>query len=484
MQTPMPVYHNSKEEHQLKDMNAREMEQLEKQLFPIRNLGIVLLDVIPIEQKAILVQGLRRLVGDSEIPDFRLISGLLPGRWSQNVGRLVNEKLDGWFPGAVKSTLPNAFAWVEVEVGQCFSFCLYIKFRCFIRPEFQDRIKESFVDANTWVCTLPGPHDESTHYFARKGPELDPTVVQYQRDIEAFLKKFIPSAFLSQSVGESNSLHCPSVRVLSAEKIGFEKYGDWFINHEDLLSFVGMNGPASRLDHYVIGYQQARLFADSGMFAGLTFVNSESDHMPVTKEKRDGEMFTRASDIFEEYLLPYYVAIYLTAYHLDVELSDWQRKWKDLGANLRRVLDEKRFPGVRSLEPIYSSAMTILNSFESFAFAEEKNIREMGQSSWLSTAMPKSSALDWFRSPLNIIDDFASAKRLLAEEREMLSIARLEIRGIVEQCRQHADFALQNNVRKLSYATFVVALAALFVSIAAFRSDLMSFLAWLASLCT
>jgi hypothetical protein len=96
--------------------------------------------------------------------------------------------------------------------------------------------------------------------------------------------------------------------------------------------------------------------------------------------------------------------------------------------------------------------------------------------------MPKSSALDWSRSPLNIIDDFANAKRFLVEERELLSLVRLEIRGIVEQCRQHADFALQNNVRKISYAAFVVGLAALLVSIAAVWSDLTPFFAWLASL--
>lgn len=271
-----------------------------KQCIPVKNIGIILLEVFPVEEKESMLDGLRKLFERTELPRTMKMEGILGGTWWQNIGYLMTKASHGQggtaLPWVTKKALPTPVAFMEVHLGQNFDFCYYLTFRCEFDPAFQDVIEADFL--NSKVPKQATDNWEEKH---------EPRIRDYQMQIESFLSQFLRGMFLSQKIGKG--LRCPSIRVLLADSIDFSNFQNWFNGHFLFLDFLGVHDACSRLDSDLISYQPDRLFKEQGIFAGLTFISS-LDHYKGKIEHANRETLYNVYSFFEYYLLPFFVATY------------------------------------------------------------------------------------------------------------------------------------------------------------------------------
>ena len=442
-----------------------------KQYFPTRNVGIVLLEIFAAEEKESMLDGLRRLFEWTELPTILRMEGVLSAGWDQNLGYLASS--DSHYGDVVKKNLPPPFELIEVRVGQCFEFCYYLRFKCFIRPEFQSRVEASFIESRTRAleATIRSTERPNVGLFEL----FEPTIRDYQRQVESFLSMFVPGIFLSQKMDAR--LRCPSIRVLIADEIDFDKFESWFAAHSEFLRYLGLYGPCSRRDSYLISYQPDRLFKEQGVFAGLTFICSAVDYRAVT-DTQDRETLDNVSFLFEIALLPFFVALYWAVNRLERTLAEWEQKVSALESRLRNTITNKRLLVFGSVKPVYGELIRLLNAFETFALNEERNISIM-QRTLSHIKSPKSKPLPVFRIKTDVLSDIAEGTRFVEEEQDRLRFVRRKIATDFDQCKQYTDFALQSSMQTL---TLVAVFLGVFALVSSLWTQLLSFFSWLASL--
>ena len=90
----------------MQERNKAERERRKNLSFPIRNLGLVIFDIVPIEKWQSLIDGIRQIIRLPELPELpRGLGGTLGGGWTVNLGPLKeNKALD-------------SFEWIEGSIG-------------------------------------------------------------------------------------------------------------------------------------------------------------------------------------------------------------------------------------------------------------------------------------------------------------------------------------------------------------------------------
>jgi hypothetical protein len=94
-----------------------------------------------------------------------------------------------------------------------------------------------------------------------------------------------------------------------ADKIDFQNYDAWSREHDYFLMFLLGTGSflASRVDdHYLVSYQEDRMFKKASIFSGMNFVCSRADYKSVT----DDEILGNISWIFEMSFISIFIATY------------------------------------------------------------------------------------------------------------------------------------------------------------------------------
>lgn len=430
-----------------------------KECFPVKNVGIILLEIFPAEEKEAMLNGLSKLFERTELPPIMKMEGILRGYWWQNIGYLVKNASHGL--GATKKILPTPVAFIEVHLGQNFDFCYYLTFRCLFDPAFQGDIESGFVN--------PMVPRQAADYWKEK---YEPKIRDCQMQIESFLSQFLKGLFLSQKI--DNRLRCPSIRVLVADNIDFSNFQTWFNDHFNFLRYLGLRYPCSRFDSDLIGYQPDRLFKEEGIFAGLTFISS-LEHYKRKIDDAARETLDNVSELFEDSLVPFFTVTYWAVSKLELWLADWENKASALENQMRNALaDGKPF---RSVKPVYKALMRLLSDFETSAIREERNISTMRRGI-LHTRRPRSEPLPVSGIKLDVLGDLAEGIRFVDEERDRLDFVRRKISSSFDQCKQLTDFALQSSMRNLTIVAVVLGALAVIIAV---WPQLSSILAWFAS---
>ena len=126
------------EQQHLERMSANSRIFLKKHYLAVRNIGILLVDIIPYERKNEMIDGLKRLFtpdADSrrfiddqpridKIPDIRQ-SGMMPGGGEVNIGIIVNYEL-GPNVLAFQKKLPTQISYIKITLGQFVDFSYYV----------------------------------------------------------------------------------------------------------------------------------------------------------------------------------------------------------------------------------------------------------------------------------------------------------------------------------------------------------------------
>lgn len=445
-----------------KEFEQREMERRKEESFPIRNIGLVLLEIFPVEKKEALLEGLKKLYENSEIPSLLTMEGVLGAGWSHNFP-IVASKDSTYWPGEglIKKDIPKPFKLIEVLVGQYYQFCYYLQFNCIIRSEFQSGIAESYIAEHNY-------------------DQIEPKIRDYQRQIESFLATYLPGMFLSQR--ESTRLRCPSIRILLTDDIDFDDFEKWTGPHFGFLRYLGLDGPASRLGPYLVEYQPDHLFKEQGIFGGFTFVCSQSDYRQISQEL-ETELTDNVAFHFRTALIMWFVTIYWATYKLECELPEWENKLSPLEEELRGLLAARKY-AISSIGQIYSNLLLLQIDYEAEALSEEKRISIIRRTLSRRKGLKSDKALVFFKIEFDVLQDFSEGLRYLDEERDLLAFVRRKITSSVDQCKQYNDFALQTSMRTLTLAAVVLALVALFVPFAKeIWVRLWPFLQWLFDKC-
>ena len=409
------------------------------ELFEVKNAGIVLLEIFPEEKKAAMLDGLARLFERKAPLIEDKVEGVLGAGWEQNLGYLVSR--DGeYFPDerVVKKDLPAPISLVEVAFGKHygFGFCYYLVFTCRIKPDFQTGIEDEYVSEG-------------------KPDVYEPRIRSYQEQMESYLAQYVQGIFLSEKTDAR--LRCPSLRILIANQIEFEKFEDWTRKHFGFLMYLGLIGPASRVDCYLITYQPEHLLKEHGIFAGLTFVCSRVNYKVVSSDF-DAEILANVTFFFKMRLLAWFIAIYWAVFKLERELPHWEEKVTGLELELRQLLTLKKYR-VGPIRPVYSELMVLRNEFAQFSLDEERKITVMKNFLARDKGLKSDKALPVFKIEMDTLDDLAQGARFLDEERDHLTFVRRKIDSIFDQCKQFTDFALQSSMRTLSFAAIAIAVA-------------------------
>lgn len=416
----------------------KEKERRQQESFPVKNIGLILLEIFPVERKEALLEGLKRLYDKTEVPSLLTMEGVLGAGWSKNFPMIASKDSKYWTgEELIKKDMPKPFKLIELLIGQCYQFCFYLEFKCTIHSDFQDGLAESYITE-------------------RDFDRIEPKIRDYQSQIESFLEPYLPGIFLSQK--KNSQLRCPSIRMLTTEKIDFDDFEKWTTGHFRFLEYLGVLGPASRLGSYLVVYQPDHLFKQQGIFGGFTFVCSKADYNQVSATLED-ELISNIAFIFQTALILWFVAIYWTTYKLECELPDWENKVSPLEKELRDLLATRKF-SIRALGRIYSNLLLIQVDFETQALSEEKRLSVMERTLSHRKAISSDKALPFFKSEFDVLKDFSEGLRYLKEEHELIAFVRRKITSSVDQCKQYSDFALQTSMRTLTIMAVVLAMVA------------------------
>jgi hypothetical protein len=428
-------------------------KEVERSYFSLRNIGIILFDMVPVEKEAVMLDGLRKLLKDPELTlPLGGMSGLLSAGWGRELGRIVSSP---------DQALPEPFAWVEVEVNQRFRFCYCLLFRCFINSGSRIASKEGFRD---WLAA---------------GLEAETSVSPLhacQIQMEDFLSQFVSGLFL----GSKERSGCPSIRVMLADKVDFGNFDSWFRDHSRFYEYNGMLGIVSRLGSFQVGYQDDRLYGPHGLFAGMNFVCSKADYSHVAGILEE-DVIHDASWLFSHYLIGAFEVLYWVVHQIERILPSWECQANDLEKKLRDALTKKTktvrlrqfMANLGPIEDLYQKSIELLNKVESYAHSERRNMEAM--SSYLSHAKPpESESLPFFGRKFNVVEDlFEGAKYRADQEHSRIDSIVHRTQSICDQCSQYTNFELQKNMRTLTWVAVIVAL------VVSFWEPLESFLAWI-----
>ncbi len=426
--------HDEDSEH-LKKLNEEEQRDRERAYFPVQNVGMVLLEIIPLDKKDDLTNGLAKLFEAPERLKLQNLGdrGILAAGWSLHIGTLMNGKTPEWPGENVYKDLPDPFKWVDVNIGQVFNFCFYLVACCMIKEDYRGRIKEKFLEAGIWKSTK----ESDGVSFSTAGPDLEPTIRDYQKQIEDYLAGFVKGLFLSR---ETNvRVRCPSIRVMMADKVEFEHYDSWFDAHLPFLRFLGSYFASRVEDHTLVSYQEDRLLKEASVSSGMNFICSKAGYRSVTSDPIEKQSLQNASFILERVLIYHFVATYWSQYQLELLLPEWERKSKALEEDLQTIVHSSR-SSLGPLRSTYSGALQLLNSFETYALEEEKNVEKMLTEISRKVPAIKSEPANRTGIKLDVIHAFVEGSRFLVEESARLSTIRRSIHSVTSRCRQYTDF--------------------------------------------
>lgn len=489
----------SEENDRWKEHNERSRKRLESQYFDVKNLAVILIDFVPYERKAEMIEGLKRLfqydkltperiiarsINIDKIPDMKE-SGLLSGGVGP-IGTLLSNKISWTIPMGSVVELPDPFERIEIWIAQLvdFSYCLMYTF--VLNDDYQNRgIRDSFVQSEDFVEYKESlPSGRNVKMFKPKGPEFEITLKAYEREAEVSLSKFSYGLFLNENYSPNRP--CPSVRVLSTPKIDFTNIEKWINDHFLFLRHLGMGWIFSRYNGALLTYQEFTLFGESAGFPkGITLLYSEQD---IKTEPGDSvehiityDTMMLTSHSFIEFLFP----VYWAAYHI----NDLQRKWtKELEALASRSVASHNTAATPFQDIKQQTMQTIqfYGQFASVANKERIHIRKMSERLDMYAkkfAKEELTPMNLGRQEFNIYDDLQSGiERWLKQENQMLDEVQRQIETLHGYYRDltnaelgFTNISLQNKVKWLTIAVVSLAAISAFVAIVTDWDAIISF---------
>ncbi len=196
----------------------------------MNNLGIILIDFIPYENKETMVEEIKNLLGYKDmvineenfqekillkfafesIPDFRKAKIPISSvdSWVK-IGVIWNsdDKKGGDNSDRILRDIPKMFSHIDISVGQHVDFAYIITYCGYLRKEFYNGIdieknflKEKKITQRIKIKEEKTENSTKSSYIemVKMGREIEPNLKGYQLELENFFNKFKHGIFLNK----------------------------------------------------------------------------------------------------------------------------------------------------------------------------------------------------------------------------------------------------------------------------------------------
>jgi hypothetical protein len=429
-------------------------ETLRKEYLELKNIGFILVDFVPYARKSQMIEGLKRLFspeGSSQpifpdepridgIPDIRE-SGMLSGGGIASIGIIFNSDLGEGFVLGIQRKLPDWIQSVHVFVGQFVDYAYYTVYSCLIKENYQNEgIERVFTESEDWV-----PYQEKTLSGKEirgrkpKGPQLEPTIRNYQESMEKYLRPFSCGYYLNSD--NMCAVSCPNLKILCVPKVDFTSFDQWEKNYLRLLNFIGFNFTYSKFEQMLAGYYRKSLLTEkpSSVFEGLVFLASLTDFKGDGYGKPEIEIFDHVESYVAYGMARLLHIIYWPAYNIEVTQKEWKKKNTNLLATIRDLRIRKN----PKLNDVYKSVLESYGGYNQYYLDEIENIRTVTEelkrmAIHIAKTDPLAGSLKF-----NVFGDlFVGGKRFLSREKDNLDALKKEIDDLFRHCSDFVNMGL------------------------------------------
>jgi len=474
------------EKEHYQKMNDKSRERLKREYLELRNIGLIFIDYVPYEKKAEMIDGLKELYrpeGEKQpaffdplridqVPDIKQ-AGIRGGGGIVPLGTIFSSDLS-WEPlQGIQKKLPKEFLCVEVSVGQFVDCAYYLVYSCTTKEEYRNNdIFKVFIGSEDWI-----PYEEKSAEGKElrgskpKGPQLEPTMQAFQKDMEEFLRQFSCGLFLNK---EKKGQTCPNFKVMSVPKIDFNSFDTWEREHSRLLKFIGFNYFAySSFDNILVGYYPESLFRDkpSSVFQGLVFLASIADF------KGEGygghpeyEVFNRIEIFTVQSAAALLHSTYWPAFVMEILKQKWEKNATSLLENIRILKKQKKLIS----KDIYEKTLDSYRDFNQFYIDEIKNVDTLTQNtSWLERFFPEKSPLKSTRRFIDVFESLSKgSERLPNMEKEMLRDLKDRFELLFRYCDNltrmsldESNISLQRSMRRMTITMLILTMTTVILAI-------------------
>lgn len=465
-------------------------EYLEEEYFDVQNIGLILIDIVPYENKAQMIDGFKKMFCAGNltsmkmrfdgprldcIPDIKK-SGLLAAGGSANIGFVFNSDLDVNYLTGIKRRLPRMLKMMEIEVAQSVDFAYTVTYVCHFKKEFYNRdIKDVFIKSDELVPFEEMLEDGSILKGERsRGPEFEPSMIDFQLNIESFLRDFSSGLYLNKNSEKNKVPCCPSIEILSTDDVPFEGFEEWWKSHHKFLNFINFDlYHYSKFEYLLVGFQEREIYGKYGISSGLIMIASkkhfeyESGYSSV-ESGIIANITYMAIDLHNLFLLTYWAN-----YQVEITQKEWEKKFDSYLSDTSILSKSSDVQNMKNLTQIYVSMVKESGSFESYFLSESRNyvlFRRLFP--WIRKKIKHFEPLLPNIYNRNVIEAFfESGKNLLEEEKNRNETFRRELDSLLNYTRNLTDLAiaevnidLQNIIRKYTKAIFILTILMIIVS--------------------
>jgi hypothetical protein len=371
------------EEYNRENKNLQEL--LEKEFIDYKNLGLILIDIVPYKNRESLIDGLKRLFVYDELTPYdreqhRIdieknipkidIEATRQGSSRVHLGRLQNSDIMGGFLEVIKRNLPPMFDNLDVYITQ-FGDTYILTYVVELKAEYKTKgIKESFIhhkDLKFFEKELDDGH--VMRGGERGGIECDPNMDGYFNELSQFLKEFSVGLYLNKNPTQV----CPNVKITYMEKIPFHKFEEWAKQNIEILMFMGFEPVYySRIKNYLWGIQDKRTKGNESITAGLVILASNDEEITRNYESQDRGFFDDLTRLINRNFELILLQLYWANYNLEDSIKNWNNYITETMKELNGIAYVQNKKEMESLFKLNNLIVNNYRDFEGYRLYEER----------------------------------------------------------------------------------------------------------------
>jgi hypothetical protein len=368
--------------------NRRWQEVLEKEYIDYKNLGLILIDIVPYKNRESIIEGLKRLFIYDKLTALELeqsridieknvpiieIDAILQGRFSAYIGRLQNSNIAGVFPGllmAVQRELPRMVDNLEVHIMQ-FGDAYILTYVAELKDEYKVKgIKESFIHHRDSIVEEKKLDDGNIQRSIKSiGIESDPNIDIYLKELSGFLGEFSVGLYLN----ENPTQICPNIKITYIETIPFNDFETWARQNIEILKFMGFIPVLySKIKNYLWGIQEKRIKGSGSIEAGFIILASNDEDIGRDHASLDRGLLIDLTKLINRDFLINLLQLYWANHNVENPIKNWNNYITNKMDELNKIACQRDKKKIDTLFELNTLIVNECRDFEGYHLEEEK----------------------------------------------------------------------------------------------------------------
>jgi hypothetical protein len=368
--------------------NKRWQEVLEKEYIDYKNLGLILIDIVPSKKRESIIEGLKRLFIYDKLTPLELEQSridieknvlkiendaVLQGSFRAYIGRLQNSDIAGVFPGwpmAVKRELPPMIDNLDVHIMQ-FGDAYILTYVAELKDEYKAKgIKESFIHHRDSIVDEKKLDDGNIQRSMKLiGSESDPNIDIYLKELSGFLGEFSVGLYLN----ENPTQICPNIKITYIKTIPFNDFETWARQNIGILTFMGfIPGFYSKIKNYLWGIQEKRIKGSGSIEAGFIILASNDEDIGRDNASLDRGLLIDLTRLINRDFLINLLQLYWANHNVENIIKNWNNYIINKMEELNKIVYQQDEKKIDSLFELNTLIVNERRDFEGYRLEEEK----------------------------------------------------------------------------------------------------------------